>query len=204
MDEEHPLKPMSPYASAKCGADRLVYSYWATYGIPAVVIRPFNNYGPRQHLEKVVPRFITSAILGENLTVHGDGSAARDFVHAYDTCRAIDLVINAPSEQVVGEVFNVASGFDHSVLSIAQDVVRQTETDADKIVYRGDRPGQVVRHTGDWDKINRVLGWSPTISWEEGLRTTIAWYRNSRSWWEKQMWMRSIPITTATGKVEYH
>src|SRR6266487_3359339 len=90
MDEEHPLNPQSPYASAKCGADRLVYSYWATYQIPAVIVRPFNNYGPHQHLEKVVPRFITSCILGEPMRVHGDGSAARDFIHVEDHCEALD------------------------------------------------------------------------------------------------------------------
>ena len=100
MDEDHPLNPMSPYASAKCGADRLVYSYWQTYDLPITIIRPFNNFGPRQHLEKAVPRFITSAILGEPLTVHGDGSAARDFVFVEDVCRAVLAVLNAPSEKV--------------------------------------------------------------------------------------------------------
>lgn len=204
MDENHPLKPMSPYASAKTGADRLVYSYWATYRIPAVIVRPFNNYGPRQHLEKVTPRFITSALLNEPLNVHGDGSAARDFVHVEDTCRAIDLVMNAPAEQVVGEVFNVASGTDRSILSISEDVVRRTGIDPSLVRFLGDRPGQVIRHTGDWSKINRVLGWRPEISWEEGLGRTIVWYDVHRSWWEKQLWMRSIPITTAEGKVEAH
>src|SRR5262249_2748795 len=89
MDEDHPLNPMSPYAAAKCGADRLVYSYWKTYQIPAVIVRPFNNFGPYQHLEKVVPRFITSCILGEPLTVHGDGSARRDFLFVQDHCKAL-------------------------------------------------------------------------------------------------------------------
>ena len=81
MSEDHPLLPMSPYASAKAGADRLVYSYWATYQLPAIIVRPFNQYGPHQHLEKVIPRFITSCLLDEPLRVHGDGSAARDFTH---------------------------------------------------------------------------------------------------------------------------
>ena len=98
MNEEHPLNPMSPYASAKCGADRLVFSYWATYRVPAVIVRPFNNFGPMQHLEKVVPRFITSVILDEQLTVHGNGEAARDFLHVDDTCRAIDLILQAPDD----------------------------------------------------------------------------------------------------------
>lgn len=204
MDEEHALKPMSPYASAKCGADRLIYSYWATYGLPAVIIRPFNNYGPRQHLEKVVPRFISSVLLEEPLTVHGQGMAARDFVHVEDCCRAIDLVIHAPEEKVAGQVFNVASGQDRSILSIAQDVVRLMDYDPSHIEFVGERPGQVIRHTGDWSRINQTLGWSPNWDWETGLVDTIKWFKENRSWWERQLWMRSIPIITATGKRERH
>ena len=94
MDEEAPLMPMSPYASAKAGADRLVYSYFATYNLPAIIVRPFNQFGPRQHLEKVIPRFITSCLLDEPLRVHGDGSAARDFTYVEDTCRALDCLVH--------------------------------------------------------------------------------------------------------------
>ncbi len=204
MDEEHPLNPLSPYASAKCGADRLVYSYWATYRIPAVIVRPFNNYGPRQHLEKVIPRFITSVILGEPLTIHGDGSAARDFIHVEDTCRGLDMLLHAPREQVVGQVFNLASGRHRTILSIAQDIIRLMDYGRERIVFIGDRPGQVFRHTGDAAKADRVLGWRPTIDWEQGLRETIAWYRDNRPWWESQLWMRAIPIRTKNGKVELH
>jgi dTDP-glucose 4,6-dehydratase len=204
MTEEHPLNPMSPYASAKCGADRLVYSYWATYKIPLVIVRPFNNFGPRQHLEKVVPRFITSAILGEPLTVHGDGGAARDFVFVEDVCRALDLVIHAPADHVVGEVINVASAQHRTIIDIAADVVRLMNYNEKQITHHGDRPGQVIRHTGDIQKATRVLGWKPEITWESGLARTIDWYRNNRQWWEKQIWMRQIPITTAAGNLEYH
>lgn len=204
MDEEHPLNPMSPYAGAKCGADRLVYSYWATYKIPAIIVRPFNNYGPRQHLEKVIPRFITSSVLGESLTVHGDGSAARDFIHVDDTCRGLDAVMHAPREKVVGEVFNLASGVDRSIAAIANDVVSAMGYDPSRITSIGDRPGQVFRHTGDYAKINRVLGWEPTLSWEEGLQATIDWYVANKEWWERQLWMRAIPIVTSSGKREMH
>jgi len=204
MDEEHPLKPLSPYASAKCAADRLVYSYWTTYQIPAVIVRPFNNYGPRQHLEKVIPRFITSAILGEPLTVHGDGSAARDFVHVDDTCRALDAIMHAPVEKVRGEVFNVSTGEDRSVLSIAQDIVRLMDYDPQRLTFIGDRPGQVFRHTGDYRKIKDTLGWEPQVGWEQGLQQTIDWYRKHQDWWEPQLWMRAIPIRTKNGKLELH
>jgi len=102
MNEDHPLMPLSPYASAKAGADRLVYSYWATYELPAVIVRPFNNYGPRQHLEKAVPRFVTSCLLNEPLRVHGDGSAQRDWIYVQDTCEAIDCIAHCDPKLVIG------------------------------------------------------------------------------------------------------
>jgi len=204
MDEEHPLNPMSPYASAKCGADRLVFSYWATYRVPAVIVRPFNNFGPMQHLEKVVPRFITSTLLGEKLTVHGKGDAARDFLHVEDTCRAIDLVLQASGDLVHGETFNVASGEHRSILEIARDVVGLMNYRMDQIQFIEDRPGQVVRHTGNWSKIHRVLGWKPLLFWKEGLQRTAAWYEQNRELWSRQLFMRQIPIVTASGKIAYH
>lgn len=204
MDEEHPIMPMSPYASAKAGADRLVYSYWATYELPVVIIRPFNNYGPYQHLEKAVPRFITSCILDEPIRVHGDGTAARDFIFVEDVCKAIDMVMHVDITRVKGEVFNVASGVHRSILSIARDVVRMMDKDESLITCVGDRPGQVFRHTGDVKKIKAAFGWFPEVKWEEGLERTIKWYKNNRKWWEKQLWMRAVPIITKTGKKELH
>lgn len=204
MDEDHPLMPMSPYASAKTGADRLVYSYWATYDQPVTIIRPFNNYGPYQHLEKAIPRFITSCILNEPIRVHGDGGAARDFVFVEDLCRAVDSVMHAELNLVKGEVFNVASGMHRSILSIAQDIVRMMGKDESIIQFVGDRPGQVFRHTGDIRKIRRILDWQPNVTWGEGLERTIAWYKDNRPWWEKQLWMRAVPIITKSGKKELH
>lgn len=204
MDEEHPLMPMSPYASAKAGADRLVYSYWATYEIPAVIIRPFNNYGPYQHLEKAIPRFITSCILNEPIRVHGDGSAARDYIFVEDMCMAVDMIMHADIKRVRGEVFNVASGVHRSMLSIAQDVVRMMRKEESIITFVGDRPGQVFRHTGDITKIRDVLKWEPRVTWEKGLEKTIQWYKENKKWWEKQLWMRAVPIITKSGKKELH
>jgi dTDP-glucose 4,6-dehydratase len=205
IDEEHPLNPMSPYAAAKAGADRLVYSYWATYGIPAVIIRPFNNYGPRQHLEKVIPRFITSTLLKEALRVHGQGTSARDFVYVEDTCEAITLVLYAPEEKVVGEAFNVGSEQHRSILSIAEDIVEMMCPEQDhSLIHVGDRPGQVIRHTANTSKIKSVLGWKPKTNWRAGLQKTIEWYSANSEWWRKQMWMREIPIIAASGKRELH
>ena len=180
MDEEHPLMPMSPYASAKAGADRLVYSYWATYEIPAIIIRPFNNYGPYQHLEKAVPRFVTSCILNEPIRVHGDGGAARDYIFVEDACMAIDMAMHADIKKVRGEVFNVASGIHRSILSLAQEVVRLMGKDESIITFVGERPGQVFRHTGDITKIRKTLRWNPTVSFEDGLKKTILWYKENR------------------------
>src|SRR5213594_4488216 len=104
MQEEHPLNPRSPYAAPEAGADRLAYSYWVTYGLPIVIVRPFNNYGPRQHPEKVIPRFITQALADEPLTIHGDGHATRDWLHVDDTAEAIESIIEAPIDRVAGEV----------------------------------------------------------------------------------------------------
>lgn len=204
MNEEHPLQPMSPYAAAKTGADRLVYSYWQTYKIPAVIVRPFNNYGPRQHLEKVVPRFIVNAMLGSKLRVHGDGQSARDYVHVLDNCRAIDAILHAPDDRVIGEVFNVGSGNHRTILSIAEDIVSKMNLNGDCIDFIGDRPGQVMRHTADASKLHELLGWKPQISWKEGLEETIEWYCSNRNWWEKMLWLKEIPIMTSEGKQEMH
>ena len=168
-------------------ADRLVYSYCATYGLPAVILRPFNNYGPRQHLEKVVPRFITSLLLNEKLTVHGGGAAARDFLYVDDTCRAIDALMHADAALVDGEVFNAGSGEDRCILAIARDLLRALGGDESSIERAGERPGQVMRHTADSSKIKRVLGWEPKVGWEQGLRQTIDWFNSNRDWWERNV-----------------
>lgn len=204
MDEEHPLIPMSPYAAAKAGADRLVFSYWSTYETPVVIIRPFNNYGPYQHLEKAVPRFITSCILDEPLRVHGDGSAARDYIFVEDVCIAIDIIMHADIDKVKGEVFNIASGVHRSILSIAHDIVRIMGKNESVITFVGDRPGQVFRHTGNITKMRSRFQWNPQVTWEDGLKATIQWYKENRKWWEKQLWMRAVPIITKRGKKELH
>ena len=204
MDEQHPLMPLSPYAAAKAGADRLVYSYWATYQLPVTIIRPFNNFGPRQHLEKAVPRFVTSCILDEKLRVHGDGSAARDWIYVQDTCEAVDRVAHCDKSKVVGEVINIGTGVSLSIAEVAKATVKLMGKPESLITYVGDRPGQVFRHTADASKAKRILGWQPSIDFETGLAKTIEWYQNNRAIWQKQLWMRDIPIVTRAGKKELH
>ena len=204
MSEEHPLNPQSPYAAAKAGADRLAYSYWVTYKIPVAIVRPFNNYGPRQHLEKVIPRFITSVILDEKLRVHGDGQSSRDFLYVEDTCRAVDLILHGPEDKVLGEVFNVGSGRNRTILSIAEDITSMMRSGKESTIHIGNRPGQVLRHTADATKIRNALGWEPQTSWENGLGKTVKWYEDNEEWWRKMLWMRGIPIVTETGEKELH
>jgi dTDP-glucose 4,6-dehydratase len=169
-----------------------------------VIVRPFNNYGPRQHLEKVVPRFVTSCLLDERLRVHGNGSAMRDFVYVGDTCEAIDRIAHCPADKVTGEVINIGTGASRTIGDIAQEVVKKMGKPQELITYVGDRPGQVFRHTADWSKAKRLVDWEPSVSFEDGLAKTIEWYRAHRGWWEKQLWMREIPIVTSQGKSEMH
>jgi dTDP-glucose 4,6-dehydratase len=203
MDEEHPLEPCSPYASAKAGADRLIYSYWRTHDLPAVIVRPFNNYGPRQHLEKCIARFVTSALMGEPLTVHGTGFSSRDWIYVDDTCEAIDALVHAPASDAVGEVFNLGTETSTDVLALAHMILEKTGRSKDLIKWVGDRPGQVEKHRADASKIRRVLGWTPDVDISAGLDRTIAWYADNEPFWRPQLWMRKIKIATAKGR-EWH
>jgi dTDP-glucose 4,6-dehydratase len=183
MGEEHPLNPRSPYAATKAGADRLAYSYWVTYELPITIVRPFNNYGPRQHPEKVIPRFITQALDDEPLTVHGAGDASRDWLYVDDDAEAIEAIIAANLDDVAGEVFNVATGIDIAVSEIAEAVLAALDKPSDLIEHVDERPGQVARHIGSTDKTERVLDWRARTSFEEGLERTVAWYRENEAWW---------------------
>src|SRR6266508_2883283 len=148
MDEEHPLNPRSPYAATKAGGDRLAYAYWVTYDLPIVIVRAFNNYGPRQHPEKVVPRFITQALQDRELTIHGDGHASRDWLYVDDDAEAIEAAIAAPIENVAGQVLNVATGVDISVTEIADAVLDALGKPSSLKTFVTERPGQVDRHIG--------------------------------------------------------
>jgi len=183
MDEDHPLNPRSPYAGTKAGADRLAYSYFVTYGLPIVIVRPFNNYGPRQHPEKVVPRFIAQALSDEPLTIHGDGHASRDWLYVFDDAEAIEAVIDAPLENVAGEVLNVATGVDVSVAEVAGLVLTLLGKPPELRQHVEERLGQVDRHVGSTAKAERLLGWRARTAFEDGLERTVAWYRDNEVWW---------------------
>jgi len=204
MTEEHPLNPTTPYASAKAGADRLVYSYWVTYEIPAIIIRPFNTYGPNQHLEKVIPRFITSALLDESLTIHGSGEHTRDWTYVEDLCQALDMVMHISLDKVRGEVINIGTGRDVAIKAIADMILDKLNKPRELITHIGERPGQVRRHVASIEKALQILGWKAETEFDEGITKTIGWYQQNPGWWQKLLWMRHVPIKTRDGRVEYH
>jgi dTDP-glucose 4,6-dehydratase len=197
MDEDHPLEPCTPYAAAKAGADRLVYAYEKTYGIPTVIIRPFNNYGPRQHVEKVIPRFITQAFLGEDLTVHGDGAMTRDWVYVTDTCDAVMRALVAPS--IEGAIVNVGTGRDVSIMEIGKRILELIPGTGSKLRTVPQRPGQVDRHISSRLRSGEVLGWAPNVTLIEGLSKTVSWYRANESWWRRILPEREV-VVNADGR----
>jgi dTDP-glucose 4,6-dehydratase len=183
MDEEHPLNPRSPYAATKTGADRLAYAYAVTYGLPITIVRPFNNYGPRQHPEKAIPRFVTQALQDEPLTIHGDGHASRDWLYVDDDAEAIEAIIAAPLDRVVGQTINVATGVDISISEIADLVLDCLGKPRDLKRHVPERPGLVDGHIGSTDRAERLLGWKARTSFADGLERTVAWYRDNEAWW---------------------
>lgn len=195
MPEEHPLNARSPYAAAKAGADRLVYSYCCTYDVPAVIVRPFNNFGPKQHLEKVIPRFITSAIRGRSLTVHGGGYAKRDWVHVLDTCEALDKILHIQDfDSIKHQVINIGTGKAVSILDIAQQILKHFDLPESYIEVVGDRPGQVACHISSTEKAKKLLDWEAKRSLEDSLSEVINWYKDNQQWWSRLEMMQWVPV----------
>ncbi|HYM40194.1 MAG TPA: dTDP-glucose 4,6-dehydratase [Thermoplasmata archaeon] len=180
--EEAPLMPKSPYAASKAGADRLVWSYVATYGLPAVISRCTNNYGPYQHPEKLIPLFVTNALEGKPLPMYGDGRNSRDWIHVDDHCAALDLLLTA--QGVEGEVFNIGAGQERDVRTIGSAILKALGKPASLLTSVPDRPGHVLRHAVDSTKIRSRLGWRPAQTFEDGLRQTMEWYRTHETWWK--------------------
>jgi dTDP-glucose 4,6-dehydratase len=180
--ETDALKPLSPYAASKAGGDRLAFSYWATFGLPVVVTRCSNNYGPYQHPEKQLPHFIANALADRPLPVYGDGRQMRDWIHVADHCAALESILTAPADLVDGEVFNIGGGEERSVLDNAQLVLDLLGKPHDLIQYVADRPGHVRRHAVDPTRLRTTLGWEPRVRFGQGLADTVAWYRSHTDW----------------------
>lgn len=202
MDEEHPINPRSPYAAAKAGADRLVYSYWCTYDIPALIIRPFNNYGPQQHLEKMLPRFITAAMKGEPLTIHGTGEQSRDWLHTLDLARALDKALHVEDfSKIKNQIIHIGNGIATSIVTMAKKVLEYFDLSEDYLQFTPDRPGQVACHISSTEKAKKLLGWQTEISLEEGIKDVITWYENNRARWQRMEGMKHIPVQTSHGTI---
>lgn len=201
IDETHPLKPTNPYGGSKAAADRMIFSLAQSYDFPAVIIRPFNAYGEGQHLEKVIPRFCTASLLKEPIYIHGDGSQTRDWNYVGDIAEAIFALLQAENRLSKGEVFNIASGQEVSIRTIAQEIQKIANVD---IQHMENRPGQIRRQKGNADKLKATVGWRPKVSFQEGLARTYAWYSQHRSFWEPQIKYRKVKIYLSPEKeVEY-
>lgn len=199
MDEDHPINPRSPYAAAKAGADRLVYAYWCTFDIPAVIVRPFNNYGPQQHVEKLIPRLITQAIQNQPLTIHGTGLQQRDWVHTHDIARALDKALHCDFSKIKNQVIHLGSGRATSVLEIAEIIRQHFDLPPASLQFVIDRPGQVACHISSTHKAYELLNWQAEIPLEIGIQEVIAWYKNNPERWKKMETMKHVPIHTAHG-----
>ena len=177
--ETDELRPRNPYSASKAAADRLAYSYWATYDVPVVVTRGSNNYGPYQFPEKVIPLFVTNAIDNMPVPLYGDGRNVRDWLHVLDHCRALDLLI---AEGVNGEVYNIGGGNEVANIDLTHRILALLRRPDSLITPVPDRPGHDRRYCLDTTKLRR-LGWSPEVAFDAGLRDTVSWYQQNEWWW---------------------
>ncbi len=177
--EESPLNPRNPYAASKAGGDRLAYSYWASYGMPVVITRASNNYGPNQYPEKMMPLFATNAIDDLPLPLYGDGRNVRDWLFVRDHAAAIDFLLD---EGKPGEVYNVAGGNEAENIAITRRVLSELGKPETLLRFVDDRPGHDRRYSLDASKLTR-LGFTPATPFEKGLTETIRWYRDHEEWW---------------------
>jgi dTDP-glucose 4,6-dehydratase len=177
--ETDELKPRNPYSASKAGADRLAYSYWATYKVPVIVTRASNNYGPNQFPEKIIPLFITNAIDDIPVPLYGDGLNERDWLHVLDHCRGLDVAI---ARGVDGEVYNIGGGNHVRNVDLTRRILQLVGRSESLIKPVADRPGHDRRYSLDTSKL-QSLGWRPQLAFEQGLAETVAWYRENESWW---------------------
>ncbi|MCY9592018.1 dTDP-glucose 4,6-dehydratase [Paenibacillus chitinolyticus] len=179
--EETPLSPNSPYSASKAGGDMLVRAYHETFGLPVNITRCSNNYGPYQFPEKLIPLIIANALDDKSLPVYGDGQNIRDWLYVEDHCSAIDLVIHHGRN---GEVYNIGGNNERTNLAIIKTILQELGKPENLITFVPDRPGHDRRYGIDPSKIMLELGWKPKYHFESGIKETINWYLQNRSWWE--------------------
>ena len=177
--ETDPLNPRNPYSAAKCGGDRLAYSFWASYGVPVIVTRASNNYGPYHYPEKLIPLFITNALDDLPLPLYGDGKNVRDWLHVEDHAAALLFLIE---HGVPGQTYNVGGGNEVQNIEITRRVLSLLGKPEALIRRVADRPGHDLRYSLSTEKL-RALGWKPAKGFEEGLAETVQWYVDRQDWW---------------------
>lgn len=179
--ETDPLMPSSPYSASKTGADRLAFSYFVTYGVPVIITRCSNNFGPFHYPEKLIPLFITNALEDKPLPIYGDGLYVRDWIYVEDHCAGVDFVTEKGE---LGEVYNIGGGNERTNLEITDYVLRKLEKPETLKTFVKDRPGHDRRYAVDCSKMN-ALGWKPKHDLTQALDKTISWYVDNRDWWKK-------------------
>ncbi len=179
--ESTPLAPNSPYSASKASADMLVRAYFETFKLPVLNTRCSNNYGPYQYSEKLIPFFISQLLKGKKVPVYGDGLNVRDWLYVYDHCEAIDVVLHKGK---VGEVYNIGGHNEKTNLEITKLILNAMGKDESSIEHVTDRLGHDRRYAISNDKITDELGWTPSITFEEGIKLTIDWYLNNQDWLE--------------------
>ncbi|MED5232937.1 MAG: dTDP-glucose 4,6-dehydratase [Actinomycetota bacterium] len=180
FSESDALAPSSPYSASKAASDLIALSYHLTHGLPVVVTRSTNNYGPFQFPEKVIPLFTTRLLRGEQIPLYGDGQNVRDWCHVYDNCAAVDLVLR---EGEIGEIYNIGAGNELTNWELTARLLEFCGAGEDRIRLVEDRPGHDRRYSVDTTRV-RALGWEPSRDVETGLAETVAWYRDHPEWWE--------------------
>jgi len=178
--EESTISPNSPYSASKAGADLLVRAYYKTYGMPVLITRSSNNYGPYQYPEKLIPLFVTNAMDDIQVPVYGDGLNVRDWLFVTDNCAGIDLVLR---EGEPGQVYNIGGGQERTNMEITKGVLEALGKPESLIRYVDDRPGHDRRYSLDYRKL-AALGYRPRADFQEMLGETVAWYVENRRWWE--------------------
>lgn len=174
FNEEDPLNPRNPYAATKASADLLAESYYTTHDVPVLITRSSNNFGPRQHPEKLIPKFLQRARNEQSLPVYGDGSNVREWMYVTDNCRAIDTVLR---EGTIGEIYNIGSGIELQNIEVTQKILDVVGASDDLIEFVDDRAGHDQRYALDTDKVE-ALGWNAKVSFNEGLEKTARYYHN--------------------------
>ena len=182
FNEDTPYNPRSPYAASKAAADHLARAYHVTYKLPVTITNCADNFGPYQYPEKLISLTVTNLLEGKKVPIYGDGLYVRDWLYVEDHCRAIDLVIKKGK---VGETYLVGTDSDIANIDIAGKLLAIMGMDEKMIEYVADRPGHDRRYAIDAGKIKNELGWMPVFDLEEALNTTVAWYKNNKSWWQK-------------------